>query len=75
MTNEEIIKWLESLKRQVGQSHHRDLWDYEEAIDLAIEALQYKHTVHCSGCRNFDTEQMSAVCHDCARAYRDRYEG
>ena len=48
---------------------------YATALKVAIEALQYNHTVRCSGCLNFDIEHMSAVCHECARAYRDRYEG
>ena len=39
MTREEIIKWLESLKAEIGRSEHRILWHYAEAIDMAIEAL------------------------------------
>ena len=40
MTREETIKWLESLKAEIGKSEHRTLWHYAEAIDMAIEALQ-----------------------------------
>lgn len=39
MTNDETIKWLESLKAEIGKSEHRTLWHYAEAIDMAIEAL------------------------------------
>lgn len=40
MTREETIKWLKSLKAEIGKSEHRALWHYAEAIDMAIEALQ-----------------------------------
>jgi hypothetical protein len=39
MTRKETIKWLESLKSEIGKSEHRALWHYAEAIDMAIEAL------------------------------------
>ena len=34
MTREEIIKWLESLKAEIGKAEHRTLWHYAEAIDM-----------------------------------------
>lgn len=40
MTREENIKWLESLKAEIGKSEHRSLWHYAEALDMAIEALK-----------------------------------
>lgn len=40
MKREETIKWLESLKAEIGKSEHRALWHYAEAVDMAIEALQ-----------------------------------
>ena len=40
MNREETIKWLESLKTEIGKSEHRTLWHYAEAIDMAIEALK-----------------------------------
>ena len=40
MTREETIKWLESLKAEIGKSEHRPLWHYAEASDIAIEALK-----------------------------------
>lgn len=40
MTRKETIKWLESLKAEIGKSEHRSLWHYAEAIEMAIEALK-----------------------------------
>jgi Lar family restriction alleviation protein len=34
------VEWLKSLKRQIGQSHHRDLWHFEQVIDETIENLE-----------------------------------
>lgn len=40
MNRREIIKWLRSLKAEIGRPERMSLWHYEEAIDRAIEALQ-----------------------------------
>ena len=40
MTREETIKWLESLKAEIGKSEHRALWHYAEAVEMAIGALK-----------------------------------
>ncbi len=40
MTKEETIKWLESLKVEIGKTEHRTLWHYAEAVDVAIETLK-----------------------------------
>jgi hypothetical protein len=34
------IKWLESLKQQIGQSQHSDLWHFEQVIDETIDNLK-----------------------------------
>ena len=34
------IEWLKSLKHQIGQSQHRDLWHFEQIIDETIENLK-----------------------------------
>lgn len=39
MTKEEVIKWLESLKREIGKAENRTLWHYAESIDMVIEAM------------------------------------
>lgn len=53
MTREETVKWLESLKAEIGKSEHRTLWHYAEAIDMAIEALQTK-VIWCKDCKYQD---------------------
>lgn len=40
MTYIDNIKWLESLKSQIGQSQHQDLWHFEEVIDETIKNLK-----------------------------------
>ena len=39
MTREEVVKWLESLKRETGKAENCALWHYAESIDMAIKAL------------------------------------
>ena len=39
MTRKEVVKWLESLKREIGKEENHTLWHYAEAIDMAIKAL------------------------------------
>jgi hypothetical protein len=39
MTKEETVKWLKSLKSEIGKSEHRSLWHYAKSIDIAIEVL------------------------------------
>ena len=40
------IEYLKSLKHQIGQSQHRDLWHFEQAIDEIIELLKPLATPH-----------------------------
>ena len=35
---------------------------------------EWIHTTLCGDCVHYNDEQTSAVCHDCARSYKDRYE-
>ena len=44
MTREEVVKWLESLKKEIGKAENRTLWHYAESIDMAIEALADRPT-------------------------------
>ena len=39
MTIEETVKWLKSLKSEIGKSEHRSLWHYAKSIDMAIKVL------------------------------------
>lgn len=40
MKYKDNIEWLKSLKRQIGQTQHRDLWHFEQVIDETIENLK-----------------------------------
>lgn len=40
MNYKDNIEWLKSLKQQIGQSQHRDLWHFEQVIDETIENLK-----------------------------------
>lgn len=40
MKYKDSIKWLESLKQQIGQAQHSDLWHFEQAIDETIDNLR-----------------------------------
>lgn len=40
MKYKDSIKWLESLKQQIGQTQHSDLWHFEQAIDETIDNLR-----------------------------------
>lgn len=48
MTREETVKWLESLKHDIGGAQYIDLWHYEQAIDMAIEALKAQEWTPCN---------------------------
>ena len=40
MKVKDSIKWLESLKQQIGQTQHSDLWSFEPVIDEIIANLE-----------------------------------
>jgi len=40
MNCKDNIEWLKSLKQQIGQSQHSDLWHFEQAIDETIDNLR-----------------------------------
>ncbi len=42
MTREEIKKWLENLKEDIGHPRHEALWHYEQALDEIIQAVTQK---------------------------------
>ena len=53
MTKAKIIKWLESLKKEIGKAENRTLWHYAESIDMAIEVLSTDavEVVKCKDCK------------------------
>lgn len=80
MTKEETIKWLESLKAEIGKSEHRTLWHYAEAIDMAIEALTYQNLSKpnntCEGDLISREDAMGAVQdHFNADGFKGYYDG
>lgn len=40
MRYKDNIEWLKSLKQQIGQAQHSDLWHFEQVIDETIENLK-----------------------------------
>lgn len=54
MTLEESIEWLESLKKELGQSQYQGLWHYEQALAETIELLQSDRLVELP---NIEIEQ------------------
>ena len=40
MNVKDNIEWLKSLKQQIGQTQHCDLWHFEQAIDETIDSLR-----------------------------------
>ena len=40
MNYKESIQWLESLKNQIGQAQHQELWHFEQAIDEIIALIE-----------------------------------
>lgn len=64
MAREEIIKWLESLKAEIGKAEHWSLWHYAEAIDMAIEALrreQKKYDAICDELLELKSDLMLPI--------------
>lgn len=44
MTRKETLRWLDSLKKDIGQPQYRALWHYTEVLDIVIEALSAEVT-------------------------------
>lgn len=64
MTNKEIAKWLQSLKSEIGKQSNQHLWNYEEAIGMAIEALSVNSkAVVCRECVEYKCPNgMDMIC-------------
>ena len=54
MACKDCIKWLESLKKELGQSQFQGLWCYEQALAETIELLQSDRIVELP-CKVGDT--------------------
>lgn len=55
---EETIRWLDSLKKTIGQPQHQALWHYAKAIDIAIKALSTETKTRCIAQIKVDTEEI-----------------
>ena len=62
MTREESIKWLKSLKAEIGKAEHRTLWHYAEAIDA--ERMKKKKNIFEHEVEDISTE-MTDLMIDC----------
>lgn len=58
MTREECIKWLKSLKTEIGKAEHGALWHYAESIDTVIETLSANAETKCVAKIEVDTEEI-----------------
>ena len=73
MTKEEAIRVLEDNRPSVifeDKDAQKRMAELCQAIDMAIEALAVRD---CHGCRHYDLLQTPVICHNCARAYKDKY--
>ena len=48
MINVDAIKWLENLKKDIGNTAHQSLWHYEQALTEIIDLLADRKTENCS---------------------------
>lgn len=64
MTREETIRWLNSLKKDIGQPQYQALWHYTEVIDMVIEVLSFE-SESCDTCKYYETSHEEYPCSDC----------
>ena len=57
MTNTDAIKWLENLKKDIGNPAHQSLWHYEQALTEIIEMLD--------GNNKSKDEPQTKLCREC----------
>ena len=68
MTCEDSVKWLETLKKAIGQSQYQGLWHYEQALAETIELLQSDRLVELP-CKvgRFVYADTRMFCKDCLK--------
>ncbi len=68
MTREDSVKWLETLKKAIGQSQYQGLWHYEQALTETIELLQSDRLVELP-CKvgRFVYADTRMFCKDCLK--------
>lgn len=57
MNKSEMIKWLQNLKKDIGQ-YYQDLWHYEEMLDEVIGTIEISED--CVS-RNYLEEQLQQI--------------
>ena len=68
MTCKDSVKWLETLKKAIGQSQYQGLWHYEQALAETIELLQSDRLVELP-CKvgRFVYADTRMFCKDCLK--------
>ena len=61
MSKSEMIKWLQNLKEDIGQTQHQDLWHYEEMLDKVISTIEVSEDC-ISRLRDYQIEWLTAHC-------------
>ena len=72
MNNAEIVKWLQSLKSEIGKQSNQHLWNYEEVLDMAIKSLQKDEWIPVSE-RLPECEQEVLICTEKKLVGKDAY--
>lgn len=58
------IKWLQNLKKDIGKTKHQDLWHYEQALDEIIKVLEQEPIIRCKDCKHWhEWENGTGSCH------------
>ena len=70
MNYKDNIEWLKSLKQQIGQTQHSDLWHFEQVIDETIDNLKPLATPHG---RLIDADCLTKILQDTLDNYSDNY--
>ena len=69
MSYKDSLEWLKSLKQQIGQAQHRDLWHFEQAIDETIANLKPLAKPHG---RLIDADRLIEILQDTLNGYLDK---
>lgn len=63
MSKNEMIKWLQNLKKDIGQPQHQDLWHYAEMLDEVIGIIKVNDKgCGIDDCHNCDVSWSSKKC-------------
>ena len=71
---EEAIKIANYLSGENDDEFINLLLQHIERQDEIIRNAKTKLMMGCTGCVHYDQQQVSLICHDCKRYYKDMYE-